>query len=276
MTQKSNFLYQLLKPLLRLALRQGIYLQEFFEVAKRAAVDAAYDELVEQNLKVTTSALSLRTGLRRREVDRIFKREESKETPPSIAARVVGNWTIYDKFKRKSGGGRTLTFKGEDSEFGELVRTVSLDIHPGIVLRELETAGAVKRSARGLALVKQHFDARNDWAAANEILARDVQNLIEAVTENVNSDQDTPNLHGTTYFVNIEPQDLDKIKNWVVKEGSKFHKKVRTYIGKFYRELSPEDENYASGISFYFTTFTRSIIPVASEAKEGDDEKEKG
>ena len=257
----TSFLQKVLRPVLGICVENGVLIQEVIENVKECAVDAAKERIENSGRKVTSSAISLQTGLRRAEVNRLHKHGEKKPALESIPTRVVGRWQTDERFLRKSGGPRTLEYDGDGSEFWELVHSVSTDIHPGIVLAELEEAGTVKHSSRGVKLLRSTHNVSSNKSAAYQILARDVGNLIAAVQENVDKKTKTPNLHGTTFFTNIHPDDFDKIRDWVLSEGTEFHNKVRSYISSFHKELSPESEAYNSGITLYLTTFTKSLLP---------------
>ena len=79
---------------------------------------------------------------------------EKKEKIPVMISRVVAQWENDRRFLTQAGKPRVLSCDEDDSEFSELVRLVSKDLHPGTVLFELERSGIVERSKRGVRLNK--------------------------------------------------------------------------------------------------------------------------
>ena len=67
---RYDSLIRILQPALKLCLRKMFKFQEFLEFAKRVFIRLATEELEKNGQKVTVSALSVMTGIRRHEVNR--------------------------------------------------------------------------------------------------------------------------------------------------------------------------------------------------------------
>ena len=66
-------LTQLLRPLVRITLRQGLSAEAFEEVVRRVYVDVAEKDFALAGKKQTTSRIGVLTGLNRKEVARLKK-----------------------------------------------------------------------------------------------------------------------------------------------------------------------------------------------------------
>ena len=59
---------RLLRPILRFALRRGVYARELMETVKRMLVEVAHEELQSTGGTINSSRLSVVTGMTRHEV----------------------------------------------------------------------------------------------------------------------------------------------------------------------------------------------------------------
>lgn len=221
--QKSavvNSLQRMLLPLMRFCIRKSISIQDVVESVKVSLVEAARRELEREGAKVTVSAISLRTGLRRPEVNRIFTLGNVRSAQPSTMEQILGRWQNDKRFQTKGGKPRLLSHGSPRSDFEKLVRIITKDIHPGIILSDLERLEHVEVTSKGVRLLKGHFVSKEDEAASYELLSRDIENLVLGVQENIDTPGKPQNLHGTTYYNNIRPRDLPAIRQWLVQQGS--------------------------------------------------------
>lgn len=265
MAQDNSHLHEclriLLKPVVRFCLRWSIGIQDWMEASKAVFIEVAQEEMESKGAKVNVSRLSVSTGIRRREVIRIFKMGESREPNFSYASRIIGQWQSDSDFTTSRGKPRVLSYEGDESEFRELVETISTDVHPGTVLFELERIGAVERSARGLKLVLTQYSAEHDLREGYSMLAADVEDLVHSAEQNL-SRNTRPNLHHTTEYDNIPLDELPKISAWVLSEGEKFHEKARKYISKFDQDINPSKTDNADGGRIAVTSFSRVEPPI--------------
>ena len=79
-----------------------------------------------------------------------------------------------------------------------------------------------------------------------ELLAKDTEDLIGAVEENIFFPDDIPNLHARTEYDNIRQDALQEIKEWLYDEGSAFHKRARHFLSQYDLDIYP-DRTYKEG-----------------------------
>lgn len=257
----------LLRPVVKFCMRHSLTIQDLHEMSKQAYIDLAAEELQSKEQKVNVSRLSVLTGLRRREVTRLFKGEESAAPEGGLVTRVIGQWLQDSRFVTSSGKARVLSLEGEESEFRELVRSVSTDVKPGTVLSELNRLQAVEESPRGLKLVMNAYVPKNDPVEGFKLLALDAEDLALAVEENIFLEPKVPNHHATTEYDNISKKHLGDLRKWLFEEGINFHKKARAFISKLDKDVKPELGG-KGGVRVVLGSFSRISEPQKIRRKK--------
>ncbi|MCB0359459.1 MAG: hypothetical protein KDD44_07475 [Bdellovibrionales bacterium] len=235
---RAESVRRLLRPLVRLFLRGSGRIQEFYEISKEVFADVAEEELERAGKRVTLSKLSIVTGLQRRDLRRIHAEgNQARPQAKNPLGRIITQWAQDERFTTSAGKPRVLDFGSAESEFSQLVWTVSSDVSPGTVLAEMERIGAVERTARGAKLVSMVRRLNANPSEGFELMASGVASLIEAVEENVLEDQPIRNLHLQTEFGNIYEEDLVQIRKWLLAEGKAFHRRARDYLSQFDKDF---------------------------------------
>jgi hypothetical protein len=189
----------------------------------------------------------------------------------NLVSRVVTQWENSEEYLTKGGKPKTLSYEGEASEFSKLVKQVTKDIHFKGVLLQLERLNMVERTSHGLRLSAGAHDVRKDMEKGYHVLSQDLEDLSMAVEANMTLEDDLPNLHARTEFDNIFVDALPEIRQWLLKEGSSFHQRARTFLSQFDRDVNPHIRNEA-GQKVVLTSFSRLVEPardqkIASESE---------
>lgn len=136
---------QVVTPMVRLLVACGVDYVRFAAVLKRAFIEQALKELQEQGVADTDSALSLLSGVHRKDVrywrdnglsDRIARKV-------SISSQVFAHWTQNPIYRNRSKQPKPLLRMGDDGTFETLVRQITQDVHPFTVLAEMVRLGLV-------------------------------------------------------------------------------------------------------------------------------------
>lgn len=139
----------ILRPLARLLLRQGVSHKEFSELAKRAFVEAAFEDLAIEGRKPTVARAAVLTGLSRKETARVMLESPldgaSDFAAPNRAVRVIKGWLVDAEFIDETGTACEIAISGEGRSFHTLVKRYSGDISAGAILDELVRVGAVEK-----------------------------------------------------------------------------------------------------------------------------------
>jgi Family of unknown function (DUF6502) len=103
----------LLKPLARLLLRHGVAYPAFSTALKHVFIEAAQDELKHEGRALTDSAVSLLSGVHRRDVrnlTRLYTPPDPAGTAPmNMATQVVARWLSQPQYQGADGQALPLT-----------------------------------------------------------------------------------------------------------------------------------------------------------------------
>lgn len=185
----SEAMIKVLKPIVRMLLRNGVTYQAFAETLKVVFVQVANEEFRIANRKQSDSRIAVITGLSRKEVKRVAALAPAADAESYVkfnrAARVIQGWT-HDRDFSENGAPRVLPLEGAQSSFAELVRRYSGDAPPRAVLDELERVGAVERSADDrLTLRARSYQPKTDDADRIAMMGDAVSALVETCDRNL-------------------------------------------------------------------------------------------
>jgi hypothetical protein len=183
-----------MRPLVRLLIRHGVAYPAFASALKRVFLDAAKAELDARGMARTDSALSLLSGVHRRDVRTlerampVAKAPASRgrvAAPVSLVGEVAARWITDDDFL----DGRRRPRALERSEFDALVAAVSSDVRPRAILDELQRLGAAAvRDDGRIALASDGFAPRQGFAEMSELFAANVGDHAAAAVANLQDD----------------------------------------------------------------------------------------
>jgi len=127
---------RILRPLVRILLRNGVNFLEFAEVAKAAYVEVAAMDFPVSDRRMSQSRIAIVTGLSRKEVARVIADEESKF---NRVIRVLAAWHMDSEFTGPYGIPLELEFENDPGKpsFQTLVRKYSGDMPARAMLDEL-------------------------------------------------------------------------------------------------------------------------------------------
>ena len=257
-----KILLGIIRPVCRFAIKHSLRIQEIVEVCKKALVEVAVEEIERAGDQVSVSRINVMTGIHRAQVDQILKGEASGKAN-HVVSRVIERWQSDKRFSTASGAPSVLPLDGMSSPFVKLIQSVSTDLNPYTVLFELERTGFVTRTKTGVKLQKRIYLTR-DKMEGYRFLAEDSEDLLLAVQENLEEELTEPNLHVKTEYNNIPRRHLSKVREWMLREGSAFHRKVRTFLSK----LDADDTNGEGGERYRVALGSFSITTRIGD-KEG-------
>lgn len=192
-------------------IRSGVGYTEFTAALKPIFYSQALDELQRIEQKPTISAISLLSGLHRKDVS-AFKETENEgkslhdasiSEPVSVPSRVIGLWLA-------EGWNETLIFHSEtENSFEGLVKRVSTERHPRSVLNELIRLGIVKEKDERVYLQKGQFIPDASLQEARKILSRNVQAHLASGLHNLFSNDQKTYLEQAIYADELTNESID-------------------------------------------------------------------
>lgn len=183
-----------LRPLARLLLRNGVAYPAFAVAMKKVFLDAAHDELRASGKKPTDSAVSLMSGVHRRDVRNLGRLaepaadESEGETPLNMASQVVARWLSQTDCLDDEGQPRPLPRSCEGPHFDALVASVSSDVRPRAVLDELVRLGMAKEDNNQVTLLITGFVPRQGFAEMAQLMQDNLHDHLAAASLNLQGD----------------------------------------------------------------------------------------
>lgn len=165
----------LLRPLIRLLVREGVGLNELVELSKRVYVEQATVQLDQDGRRVTDAALSTLTGVHRKDVKRIGAEAPLAQTAKrrkSLLDAVISLWSGDARYIDERGAPRPLARRSLAREsaqptFEDLIEEVTKGVPPKALLDTWLQQGAVRLDDAG----------RVCWASPERAAGEELQSL---------------------------------------------------------------------------------------------------
>ncbi len=193
MTTRSTIILEavlgLLRPLARLLLRHGVAYPAFAAALKRVFIEAAQDELKSNDRALTDSAVSLLSGVHRRDVRNLTRPDKAPDpaasAPMNMATQVVARWLSLPQYQDADGQAIPLARTTPAGGFDALVTSISTDVRPRAVLEEMLRLGIVQESEAGISLLDAGFAPRQGFAEMAQLLQANTHDHIAAAADNL-------------------------------------------------------------------------------------------
>jgi hypothetical protein len=251
---------RLLRPVVRIMLRQGVSFGEFMEFAKRVYVDVAVHDFTLPGRKQTDSRVSVLTGLSRKEVKNVRALGITNPTETRArynrAARVISGWmedrSYIDGWNEPS----ILPLEGEGPTFSTLVETYSGDVPVRAVLDELQRVGAVERLEDGrIRLLQRAYIPSQSEEDKLNILGEDIALLAETIDHNLECKAEDAYYQRKVAYDNLPIEAIPQLHDMVATQGQRFLEDVNVWLLTQDRDDNPEikgnGRKYA-GVGLYF------------------------
>ncbi|WP_143074218.1 DUF6502 family protein [Roseateles sp. YR242] len=142
----------LLRPVIRLLVREGVGLNELVELAKRVYIEQAVHQLDDEGRRITDAALSTLTGVHRKDVKRIGTEAPVAPTErrrKSLMEAVMALWSGDARFIDERGAPRPLERRStareaDQATFEDLIEEVTKGVPPKALLDAWLQQGAVR------------------------------------------------------------------------------------------------------------------------------------
>lgn len=176
----------MLQPLVVWLLRSGVGYTDLTAALKPVFLEAARAELARTGAKQTDSAISLLSGVHRKDVRASGQTARAVDVraqlgKPTPASQVMTRWLATELPDH-------LPFSGPAPSFEALARSVSTDIHPRAVLLELLRLGVADELTDGnVRLCRQAFVPNPALEESRRLLAGSVADHIEAGVHNLSA-----------------------------------------------------------------------------------------
>ncbi len=247
--EKRHTLYaavlRLLRPLIRILLRNGVPFGAFADLARWTYVDLAIREFGIEGRKPSDSRASIVTGLSRKEVSRLKKMDMPWDTALveryNRAARVLGGWGRDPRFADAGGRPRDLLFDQGEGNFCDLVKEHSGDVPARAILDELLLVGAVETLDGGhIRLVERAYIPRTGELEKLGILGVDVADLIQTIDHNLSRGDSSPRYQRKVMYDNVPAEAVEKFRQLGARQGQMLLELLDLWLSEHDRDRNPE------------------------------------
>lgn len=179
----------LLLPWIQALVRHGVTYPQLAAQLKEVFFDAAVAELQAAGQRQTDSALSVLSGLHRKDV-----RAFSSATPRPAAAtvplssQIVTRWLSDPRYRDKRNKPRDLLRNGSADSFEALAMSVSTDVHPRTALEELIRLGVVTLQGDRVCMNGAAFVPKQGFAELVALLTQNVADHLAAGAHNLDAE----------------------------------------------------------------------------------------
>jgi hypothetical protein len=202
------------QPLAAWLVRSGVGYAEFVAALKPVFLAQALAEAQRLGHKPTDSALSLLSGLHRKDVRALRSTAQGDDAEvaqrgaawgrPSAASQVTTRWLGLDWPDR-------LPFAGPEPSFEVLVRRVSTDFHHRAVLQELLRLGIAREDGDHVELLRDAFVPDRRLKEASQLLAGSVADHLAAGVHNLTSDGPRRFLEQSVFADGLSPESVAQL-----------------------------------------------------------------
>ncbi len=264
---------RILRPLVRILLRNGIPSNALTELVRQTYVDVADEEFTIEGKRQTTARIAVLTGLNRKEVSRLRGNaplDYADEEWRNRAAHVLASWLRDPEFLDRKGDPLDLALAGSSPSFTDLVRKYSGDMYPRSIADELLRLGAIEEVRGRLRMTNRGYVPGADPERIIEILGIDTSEFIETVDHNLQAQDDADRLLQLKVLSdNVPVEHLEEFNAYSTRLSRPVLEELARWLSKRDkgRDWSGDDERVQLGLGIF------QINRVARRPQEHDTEK---
>lgn len=253
-------LAKLLRPLVKLLIKQGFSYASFAEVARRLFVDVAAQDFKLPGKRQSASRISVLTGINRKDISKMLDRPNPAENQnPKVGnrpSRIMQGWLRDKDFINESGAPKPLHFEGAEYSFSELVRRYGGDVTPRAVFDELVRVGAISKNPQEkIVLCSSAYVPQGDLDEKFRIMGRASHDLFSTLDHNLDHAPYMARLQRTVAYSNIPIESLAQVRLRSKEEGEQFLLQVNQWLSQQDLDVNPNVKGTGkarAGIGIYY------------------------
>ncbi len=287
----QDMVLQCIRPLVALLIRQGVTYPSFAVALKTVFLDAAQQELKKRQHSVTDSALSVLSGVHRRDIRNMLRGpapEDESTKATSVASQVVALWLSDSRYCTAEGNSLPLvraasaaaassvSRAGKEASFEDLVLQVTTDVRTRTVLDELLRLGVVREEGEHICLVHEAFVPTKDLQAMARMAQVNLYDHAAAATSNIDADTQSNFLEQAVFVDEISAASAQSMhvhaaKAWKATQAGVLRQAMQ-YFEQDRKQLPPEQRSHRIRFGVYFysedTNTLSAEIDAESKAKK--------
>lgn len=251
---------RLLRPLIRILLRNSVSFAEFSEIAKDVYVEVAASDFRLPDKNMTQGRIAILTGLTRKEVNRLItqkgKQQRDYASNLNRVTRILGGWHTDPQFTGPYGLPLDVSYDAPgDRNFAELVRRYTGDMPARAMLDELLRIGVVKESEGGrYKVLTRTFLPKADAPESLDRLGHAVRNFVETMDFNRTEADPDKRLFERTVIADagIRLSDLPRFQAYVRERGQFLLEELDDWLSKLEpADKTPNETMVDTGVGIY-------------------------
>ena len=268
-------LTRMLRPLVRITLRQGLSAEAFEEVVRRVYVDVAEKDFALTGKKQTTSRIGVLTGLNRKEVARLKKlplatNGEEQPSSQNRIERVVSAWLADAVFQDEKGDPRPLAFQG-DASFSELVRRYSGDMPARAVADELLRIGVLAETDDGkLRLKSRGYVPDPESEELVRILGTHAEDWFNTFDHNMTHGRDEARYQRQVIYTDVPARHAGEFRSLSARWGQRTLEELDRWLSEKKATRDADEPTVRLGLGIYEIETWSSEDSARSELRDGD------
>ncbi len=261
----------LMAPVARWLLRSGVSYGALAHLLKPVFVEAAREELARTGAEPTYSALSVLSGVHRKDVRALSEAPaEAAATHPRgvpLASQVYTRWLSAKRYRGRDGQPRALPRSGPGITFETLAREVSVDVHPRTVMDELLRLGLIQAEGDVLMPAAPSFTPSRQRDELTGLFAANAADHMAAAVHNLTTD--APRYLEQSVFADGLGADSVELLHEMAREAWQraFEDMVKAARKRVARDDAlPEDEQQRMRFGIYFYSEPQAAAPADAQA----------
>ena len=252
---------RLLRPLIRILIRNGVSFSEFAEVAKGAYVEVAEKDFSVPNKKITQTRISALTGLERREVARLVQiqialEEARKGSNLNRIVAILTGWHTDVDYTGPYGVPMELRLSDNSgNDFSKLAyRHAGETVAPKVLLDEMVRAGvAVETEPGWFKVISRYYIAQGGAPAGLEHLSRTLQDLVTTIEHNLLETDTSKKMFERHVYTEegIRPEDLPHFEAFTREKAKLLLEEIDNWLSQLDKPDTAADERISTGLGIF-------------------------
>jgi len=251
---------KLMRPLVRMAIKRGISVNDFYVWLKAIYVEEAESFTIEGK-KQSTSRIALLTGLDRKETARLRKlnqdmdallQQQTKRT--NRAVRAINAWQKEAPYSDGQGQAKALPLYGEGISLESLVQQYCGDVSVVTVLRELEQSGVINEHEDGTVTLKDtSYIPHEDNEELLFLMGQAAHDLLNTSAYNIAQQGKASRLQLSVAYNRVNPEVIAKLKVLIEADSLELLQKLDRWLDReidHQGDTSPQQ--YRAGVGIYY------------------------
>jgi len=276
----NRAIIRIIRPLVRVMLRNGLAFADFAALVKGVFVEVASEDFDLPGKKQSVSRISVITGINRKEVKRLL------ELPPDStdvdnnnrAARVVSGWMRDSLFTDANGKPGRLPLVSTETRpgFDQLEKKYSGDMPVRSILDELVRVGAAIIDDGDVMLTSTGYVPSINNDEMLRLAAEGASDLLNTVDYNLQGDSKISRLQLSVAYDDVTENGVGLFRDLSREKSLELLTSLDQFLSSHDRSVNPSiqgEGRYRTGLGIYY--FEDEIVPSNSNDNRDDPKKNK-